>query len=237
MTEAIHVGNLRHAYQSGQVALAGVTLSVATGERVAVLGANGAGKSTLFLRLAGVLAGTPGVARVHGLDPAVPAERAKLPGVVGVLFQNPDDQLFAGTVGDDALFGPLNLGMPLAEAEVAARAALERVGLAGYWDRAPLGLSGGEKRRAALAGVLAMDPAILLLDEPTAYLDARGKRALAEFLLSWPGTLLVGTHDLEFAAKLCTRAVVLDAGRVVADGPAAAILGDGELLAKFGLVA
>ena len=226
---------LTHAYPDGRPALRGVTLTVAAGERVALVGPNGAGKTTLLLRLCGALPGAVGQAHVGDLDPADPHHRRKLPAAVGMVFQNPDDQLFAATVLEDVAFGPLNLGVDPAEAARRAEAALDRVGLTGYGPRSPHRLSGGEKRRAALAGVLAMTPGLLLLDEPTAFLDPRGRRALAALLRDLPGAMLVATHDLDLAAELCPRTVVLDDGQVVADGPTAAVLGDPALVAAHGL--
>jgi cobalt/nickel transport system ATP-binding protein len=232
---ALRTRNLSHAYPDGRPALRGVSLAVAAGERVAVVGANGAGKTTLLLRLCGALAGERGQAEVAGLDPADPHHRRKLPAAVGMVFQNPDDQLFAATVLEDVAFGPLNLGAEPGQARRVAENTLERVGLAGYGSRPPHRLSGGEKRRAALAGVLAMNPAVLLLDEPTAFLDPRGRRELAALLAGLPAALLIATHDLEFAAHLCGRTVVLDEGAVAADGPTAAVLGDEGLLRRCGL--
>lgn len=232
---ALRTSNLCHAYPDGRPALRGVTLTVAAGERVAVVGANGAGKTTLLLRLCGALPGDRGQAEVAGLDPADPHHRRKLPAAVGMVFQNPDDQLFAATVLEDVAFGPLNLGAEPGQARRIAENTLERVGLLGYGSRPPHRLSGGEKRRAALAGVLAMNPAVLLLDEPTAFLDPRGRRQLAGLLAGLPTALLIATHDLEFAAHLCGRTVVLEEGAVAADGPTAAVLGDGGLLRQCGL--
>ncbi len=216
---ALRVANLSHVYPDGREALAGVTFDVTEGERVALVGPNGAGKTTLFLRLCGVLPGRPAEATVGGLDPAEPAHRKKLPGVVGVVFQNPDDQLFSATVLEDVAFGPLNLGATPAEARARATEALKRVGLVGCEDRSPHKLSGGEKRRAALAGVLAMRPAVLLLDEPSMFLDPRGRRELIGLLNDLPGTMVIATHDHDLVRETCARVVVLDAGRVVAAGP------------------
>jgi cobalt/nickel transport system ATP-binding protein len=231
---ALRVANLSHVYPDGREALAGVTFDAAAGERVALVGPNGAGKTTLFLRLCGVLPGRPGEAAAGGLDPADPAHRAKLPGVVGVVFQNPDDQLFSATVLEDVAFGPLNLGATPAEARARAAEALKRVGLVGCEDRSPHKLSGGEKRRAALAGVLAMRPAVLLLDEPSMFLDPRGRRELIGLLNDLPGTMVIATHDLDLVRATCPRVVVLDAGRVVAAGPTGQLLSDDELLTRLG---
>jgi cobalt/nickel transport system ATP-binding protein len=234
---ALRVSGLSHTYPDGRAALCGVRFEVAAGERVALVGPNGAGKTTLFLRLCGVLPGRPGEACVAGLDPADPGHRRKLPGVVGVVFQNPDDQLFSATVLEDAAFGPLNLGATADEARERADEALAQVGLAGQGERTPHRLSGGEKRRAALAGVLAMRPEVLLLDEPSMFLDPRGRRELIRLLNDLPGTMVIATHDLEFVHDTCSRVIVLDAGRVAADGPAAELLADHELMDRHGLEA
>jgi len=202
---------------------------------VALVGPNGAGKTTLFLRLCGVLPGRPGEASVNGLDPADPAQRKRLPQTVGVVFQNPDDQLFSPTVLEDVAFGPLNLGATPDEARARAGEALRAVGMADAADRVPFQLSGGEKRRAALAGVLAMRPAVLLLDEPSMFLDPRGRRELIGVIRGLPGTKLIATHDLELVLDTCPRVLVLDAGKLAADGPAEKLLADAELMERHGL--
>lgn len=226
---------LSHRYADGRLALDHVSFSIAPGECVALVGPNGAGKTTLFLRLCGVLTGKLGQASVCGLDPADPAHRKKLPETVGVVFQNPDDQLFSPTVLDDVAFGPLNLGATPEEARNRALEALVAVGLPDAADRVPLQLSGGDKRRAALAGVLAMHPTVLLLDEPSAFLDPRGRRDLIGLISKLPGTRLIATHDLDLVLDLCSRVLVLDAGKLVADGPAGELLADPELIEKHGL--
>jgi cobalt/nickel transport system ATP-binding protein len=231
----IRTTQLRHVYPDGRAALAGVSFEVRAGERVALVGPNGAGKTTLFLRLCGVLPGKSGEAAVAGLDPADPAHRRKLPAAVGVVFQNPDDQLFSATVLEDVTFGPLNLGATPAEARARADEALKQVGLTGSEDRPPHKLSGGEKRRAALAGVLAMRPAVLLLDEPSMFLDPRGRRELIGLLDQLPGTLVIATHDLDLVLDACPRVIVLDSGEVVADGPTRDVFADAGLMARHGL--
>ncbi|MBM3981515.1 MAG: energy-coupling factor ABC transporter ATP-binding protein [Planctomycetes bacterium] len=232
---ALRVSSLAHRYSDGRVALEGVSFAVEPGECVAIVGPNGAGKTTLFMRLCGVLSGAPGQASVCGLDPAVAASRKKLPHVVGVVFQNPDDQLFSPTVEEDVAFGPLNTGATVEEAKARVVEALNCVGLPGAGDRVPFQLSGGEKRRAALAGVLAMHPAVLLLDEPSMFLDPRGRRELIATVRALPGTKLIATHDLDLVLDLCPRTLVLDAGHLAADGPTEKLLADIELMERHGL--
>jgi cobalt/nickel transport system ATP-binding protein len=228
------VEDLAFAYPDGHQALFGVDLRVARGERVAVLGPNGAGKTTLVLHLNGILTGGRGRVSVAGL----PVEGRTLPEVrrrVGIVFQDPDDQLFMPTVGEDVAFGPRNLGLP--EPEVAARVAraLEQVGMAGSADRPPHHLSFGQRRRVAVATVLSMHPEVLVLDEPSSNLDPAGRRELAEVLTALPVTMLMVTHDLPYALQLCPRSVVLDGGVVVADGPTREVLADADLLAAHRL--
>ncbi len=232
---ALRISSLTHTYAGSRKALDGVSFTVEPGECVAIVGPNGAGKTTLFLRLCGVLPGRPGEASVSGLDPADPAQRRKLPETVGVVFQNPDDQLFSPTVLEDVAFGPLNLGASPAEAKQRAAEALQAVGMPEAGERVPFQLSGGEKRRAALAGVLAMRPAVLLLDEPSMFLDPRGRRELIGVIRQLPGTKLIATHDLELVLDLCPRVLVLDGGRLLADGSALDLLGDPDLMDRHGL--
>jgi cobalt/nickel transport system ATP-binding protein len=231
MSCAIEARDVRFRYPNGVAGLDGVDLSVRHGERVAVLGPNGAGKTTLMLHLNGLLRGS-GELRVAGLEVGRDDER-ELRGRVGLVFQDPDDQLFMPTVREDVAFGPLNLGA----ADVAARvdAALATVRMADAADRAPHQLSLGQRRRVAIATVLAMDPELLVLDEPSASLDPRSRRELLQMLGRLEQTMLVVTHDLLFAAELCERAVILSAGRIVADGDCLEILRDEELLAAHDL--
>jgi len=230
---AISVSGLSYAYAGGPVVLDQLRFDVAAGETVGLVGPNGAGKTTLFLCLAGVLRVAPGQACVAGLDPAT--ERRLLPAKVGIVFQNSDDQLFSATVGDDVAFGPLNLRLPADEVRQRVTEALARVGLTRFEPRVPHHLSGGEKRRAALAGVLAMRPEILLLDEPSMFLDPRGRRELGALLGEIGGTQVIASHDLGFILDRCRRVLVLDRGRLVADGPADRILADAALMEAHGL--
>ncbi|PJK19582.1 energy-coupling factor ABC transporter ATP-binding protein [Mycolicibacterium goodii] len=231
---AISIEALRHVYPDGHIALDGVDLEVAVGERVAVLGPNGAGKTTLMLHLNGVLTPTSGTVRISG----VPVERPNLRDIrrrVGLVFQDPDDQLFMPTVAQDVAFGPANFGVTGEELAARVRHALDLVSLTEHADRSPAHLSGGQRRRAALATVLACDVEILVLDEPSANLDPVARRELAETLAALEVTMLVVTHDLPYAAQLCTRAVIVDHGRVVADGEIGTILSDTTLLAAHRL--
>jgi cobalt/nickel transport system ATP-binding protein len=231
----IRVANLSHAYADGRAALNGLSFVMADGESVALVGPNGAGKTTLLLRLCGVLTGPKGQVTVAGLDPADPTQRKQLPAAVGVVFQNPDDQLFCPTVFDDVAFGPLNLGLGEADVRDRVAEALAAVGLSGAEDRVPFKLSGGEKRRAAVATVLAMRPKVILFDEPTAHLDPRARREFVNLFRTLPGTKLVATHDLDAVPDLAPRVIAIDGGTLVADGPTEAILSDDVLMEKHGL--
>ncbi len=232
---ALEIADLSFAYPDGKQALAGVSLQVRAGESVGLVGPNGAGKTSLFLCLAGVLKASAEVFRVAGLNPGSPADRTKLPAKLGIVFQNSDDQLFSATVGDDVAFGPLNLCLPAAEVKERVAEALQRVGLAGFGERVPFHLSGGEKRRAAFAGVLAMQPEILLLDEPSMFLDPRGRRELMGLLGALPVTKIIASHDLDLIVETCSRVIVLDNGKIAADGGASAILSDASIMDAHGL--
>ncbi len=228
------VDDLAFAYPDGHQALFGVDLRLEQGDRVALLGPNGAGKTTLVLHLNGILRGGRGRVTVGGL-PVEDRNLAEIRRRVGIVFQDPDDQLFMPTVGEDVAFGPRNLGLP--EPEVARRVAdaLAAVDMADAADRPPHHLSFGQRRRVAVATVLSMRPEILVLDEPSSNLDPAGRRELAEVLEPLPVTLLMVTHDLPYALQLCARSVVLDGGVVVADGPTRELLGDPALLAAHRL--
>jgi cobalt/nickel transport system ATP-binding protein len=228
----LDVRDVRFAYPDGHVALDGVSLTVARGERVALLGPNGAGKTTLVLHLNGVLQGARGSVAVGGL--AVGHDRAALAEIrrrVGIVFQDPDDQLFSPTVRDDVAFGPSNLGYRGHELEHRVDVALHAVGMAGHAERPPHHLSFGQRRRVAASTVLSMDPSLLVLDEPSSNLDPQSRREFAEIVLSLGLTTLVVTHDLLYALQLCPRAVVMNDGLIVADGPTADLLADAGLMA------
>ena len=230
---AVGVANLSVTYPDGRLALDDVTFSVEAGRSVAVLGANGAGKSTLLSALVGILP-AKGVIRFGGtiLSNATLREIRRK---VQLVFQDPDDQLFMPLVRDDVAFGPLNFGVPRSEVPQLVERSLEAVGLSGFGDRAPHKLSLGERKRAAIAAVVACAPEVLLLDEPSAGLDAPGRRQLIGLLKALDATKLVATHDLALAEELCSEAVVLKAGRLAAAGPIDALLSDGDLLMECGL--
>ena len=229
MSCAIHASGLSYSYPNGQPALDDLELHVSHGERVAVLGPNGAGKTTFMLHLNGLVRGS-GYLEVAGIEVG-PKTLAKLRLRVGLVFQDPDDQLFMPTVEEDVAFGPLNMGLERDAVRRRVAEGLSAVRMEQAAARAPYQLSMGERRRVAIATVLAMHPSLLVLDEPSANLDPRARRELLEVLERVERTMLVTTHDLPLAAELCERAVILAAGRLVADGPCREILGDAELLA------
>ena len=231
---AIRVEGLHHRYPDGRVALDGVDLCIAPGERVAILGPNGAGKTTLMLHLNGVLTATSGAIEISGI-PLTSKTLRDIRRRVGLVFQDPDDQLFMPTVAQDVAFGPANFGVTGDELAARVAAALDVVSMTEHADRSPAHLSGGQRRRAALATVLACEPEILVLDEPSANLDPVARRELAETLASLPATMVIVTLDLPSAAELCDRAIVLDGGVVVADDTVTAVLSDAELLAAHRL--
>jgi cobalt/nickel transport system ATP-binding protein len=232
---SIQVRDLSFAYPDGAAALNDISFDISAGESVGLVGPNGAGKTSLFLCLSGVLKPKAAMLRIGGLDLHDPAERRRLPEQVGIVFQNSDDQIFNATVFDDVAFGPLNLELPPDEVRRRVAEALKRVGLTGLEERVPFHLSGGEKRRVALAGVLAMRPSVLLLDEPSMYLDPRGRRELMCLLPALGGTRLIASHDLELILQTCGRVLLIDQGRLTADGPARSVLADAALMETHGL--
>jgi energy-coupling factor transporter ATP-binding protein EcfA2 len=250
---AVRVRGLEYRYPDGKQALRGVDLTIEAGEAVALVGPNGAGKSTLLLHLNGLLPGKRRATIGHshaiggegrpsrgpcvwidGLevkDRNAPEVRRR----VGLVFQDPDDQLFCNTVIEDVAFGPLNLGLAPTEARRIAGECLRRVDLEAEAGRPPHHLSFGERKRVCLAGVLACSPSVLVLDEPTANLDPRGRRRFIQLVQGLECTMLIATHDLEMVLEVCRRVVLLDAGQVVADGPCRVVLSDIELLERHGL--
>lgn len=230
----VEVANLEYRYPDGTTALGGVSLRILHGESVGLVGANGAGKSTLLLHLNGCLSATGGTVRIGD----VPVTRATLPQIrrtVGTVFQDPNDQLFMPTVGEDVAFGPLNLQLPAEEVERRVRQSLEAVNASHLRERPPYRLSGGEKRAAAIATALSMSPDILVLDEPTSGLDPQARRKLIDLLAGFTHTKIIASHDLDMILDLCPRTIVLSRGRVAADGPTASVLRDREVLAASGL--
>lgn len=229
----LELDDVRYAYPGGPEALRGITLRMEARERVALVGPNGAGKSTLLLALAGLIPAR-GAIRVDGL----PLERSTLREIrqkVGLVFQDPHDQLFMPTLAEDVAFGPSLMGLPREEVDRRVRAALEAVGLEGLGARAPHHLSGGERRAAALATVLPMEPELLALDEPTSGLDPRSRRRVIRLLQGQDRALLVATHDLEMALELCGRVALLDGGLLAAEGPPRRLFTDAALLEAHGL--
>lgn len=232
----IRFSNVRYSYPNGQEALKGVNFLVTHGEKVALLGRNGAGKSTIILHTNGLLLPSEGEVNVGD----VPVTRKTLPIVrqsVGMVFQNPDDQLFMPTVGEDVAFGPLNMKLPPSEVERRVAAALAAVGATELRDRAPWQLSGGQKRSAAIATVLSMEPSILVLDEPSSNLDWDARRRLIDILNGFSHTILLATHDLDLAREVCPRSLVVDDGRIIADNATDTILSDPYLLQRLGITA
>jgi cobalt/nickel transport system ATP-binding protein len=239
VTPAVEVRRLSFHYEDATPAFEDVSFQIAEGDCVALIGPNGAGKSTMLLHLIGLL---PEPAQGHGDGEVLLfGERlhagnvAALRGQVGLLFQDPDDQLFCPTVGEDVAFGPKQLGLQADALKSRVADALARVGLAGFERRLPHRLSGGEKKRVALAGLLAYGPKILLFDEPTSGLDPRARRQLVSIVRGLRATRLVATHDLALVAETCARTIVMDGGRVVADGPTKALLRDDKLMQAHGL--
>lgn len=233
MDALIEIKELTYCYPDGKQALKNINLCVKSGEKIALLGPNGAGKSTLLLHLNGILEGS-GQVRINGL----PVEKNNLKAVrswVGLVFQNPDDQLFSPTIYEDVAYGPMYQGLDKEIVRERVNQALQDVGMTEYSARNPYHLSSGEKKRAAMATVLSMQARILAFDEPSAGLDPRARRELIDLLNRMPQTMLIATHDLDLAARLCTRTVVMDGGQIVAEGVTSSILGNAALLWEHGL--
>ena len=228
---AIELRGLGYAYPDGTPALRGLDLHIAHGEAVAVVGANGAGKSTLLLHLNGLLLPSQGEVRIDGL-PVARATLARVRRNVGFVFQDADDQLFMPTVQDDVAFGPSNQGLSAQQVQARVDAALDAVGATHLAKRAPYRLSGGEKRATAIAGVLAMEPSILVLDEPSSGFDPAGRRRLIGLLRSFTQTRVIATHDLDLVLEVCERVLVLHHGRVEADGAPNELFADPDLLRR-----
>jgi cobalt/nickel transport system ATP-binding protein len=231
---AIELREVSYSYPDGTAGLDVLTTLIRHEERVALLGPNGAGKSTLIGHLNGILTPTSGTVLIEG-EPLTPATVRAVRERVGVVFQDPDNMLFMTRVSDDVAFGPLNAGLEADEVRARVARALAAVDLEAQSDRPGMHLSFGQKKRAALASVLSCEPAILVLDEPTSNLDPRARREMIAFVRGLDITLLVATHDLDLAWELCERTLVLDEGRVVADGPTRQLLRDEELMLAHGL--
>lgn len=234
---SLDISGLAFAYPDGNQALFGVNLTVKKGERVALLGPNGAGKTTLVMHLNGIHAAQRGEVSIAGtkIDAEDKESLKKIRSQVGIVFQDPDDQLFMPTVREDIAFGPYNMGFRGAELDQIVNDALTQVGMLDFADRAPHHLSFGQRRRVAVAGVLAMKPEILVLDEPSSNLDPASRRELATILKSLDITIFMVTHDLPYALELCERSVVLSEGLIAEDSSTRALLADGEKLAKYRL--
>jgi cobalt/nickel transport system ATP-binding protein len=231
----LQVESLHYTYEDGTRALQGVDLTLAAGERVGLVGPNGSGKSTLLLCLNGLLAGE-GRVRVEGVE-LTRRRVGQIRGRVGLIFQSPDDQLFMPTLADDLAFGPINQGLDEGEVRKIVEEVSDKLGLAAMLDRAPHHLSMGQKRNAAIASVLAMRPPLLLMDEPSSNLDPRSRRQLITVLDSLDAAMLIASHDLALVGRLCDRVLVIDEGRIAADGPTTEILANAPLMDRHGLEA
>ena len=228
---AIFIKNLCFSYPDKPDVLDGVDFQVAPGERVGIIGPNGAGKTTLFMSICGVLTPTGGEIMLFG-EPVQPGEFRP---EIGLVFQNPNDQLFCASVWDDVAFGPQNMGLSPVEVEKRVQEALSVTGLLNLGSRPPHHLSGGEKRMVAIAGILAMSPLAVIYDEPSASLDIRSRRRLIQLLQSSRQTLLISSHDLELILETCDRVILMDAGKIIADGNPQEIMGDAQLMENHGL--
>lgn len=227
----LKVENLSFTYPGGEEVLKGIDINIPAGEKTALIGPNGSGKTTFFLLCCGILKAERGSVRVAGEK----VEHKRFNPRTGYLFQSADDQLFSSTIYDDVAFGPLNMGLAREEIGERVERALAQVGCSDSRNKAPFHLSGGQKRLAAIATLLSMNPEVLFFDEPTANLDNRNRRKVIDLVSSMEETLLISSHDLEFLLETCTRVLLLDEGRIVADGPIREILSDGELMNRHGL--
>jgi cobalt transport protein ATP-binding subunit len=230
----IHVNNLFFAYPDGHQALRDVSLHVEPGEKVALVGPNGAGKSTLMLLVNGILRPSQGMVELGGLA-VIDRNMGQIRAWAGLVFQDPDDQLFSPTVFDDVAFGPLHMGLPADQVRDRVKQALAAVHMSDYAERMSHHLSMGEKKRIAIATVLSMDPLLLILDEPTAGLDPRSRRSLISLLRELPQTMLVASHDMHMVEELFSRMVIMDQGQIVADGPTIQLMEDSDILLAHGL--
>jgi cobalt/nickel transport system ATP-binding protein len=226
--EVIKIENLSFTYPDGRQALHNISLAVTRGEKVGLIGPNGAGKSTLLLHLNGILHKN-GAVKILG-QTLESSNLKRVKSQVGMVFQNPDDQLFSPTVFDDVAFGPLNMGWTEEKVRKSVCSALKSVGISGFEKRSPHHLSLGEKKRVAMATVLSMNPEILVFDEPSSNLDPRGRWGLIQLLMSLPVTQVIATHDLELVKLICQRTIILNQGKIVANGPTSSILENRELL-------
>ncbi|MEZ6142264.1 MAG: energy-coupling factor ABC transporter ATP-binding protein [Zavarzinella sp.] len=229
----IQVEALQFSFPNGKQCFAGVSLQVPAGQALGVVGANGAGKSTLLFCIGGIHRCPTGMVRIDELDLGLPEHRKRLPQYVGIVFQDSTDQLFCSSVAEEVAFGPINLGKSKVEVASAVERSLAHVGMLEAKDRVPRQLSGGEQRKVALASVLAMEPQLLLLDEPTMFLDPRSRKQLATILNSLAITKMVASHDLGFIRKTCERVIVLDQGKIIRDGPTD-VLDEPEILQILG---
>lgn len=232
----ISIENLSYSYPDGTHALRGINLYIKANERVALIGANGSGKSTLQLHLNGIILPQEGQIKIGEL-PVNPENLRAIRNFVGLVFQNPDNQLFMPTVWEDVAFGPINLGLRDQELNSRVLQAMAAVNIdpEHYGQRSTENLSGGEKKRIAIAGVLAMQPQVLVLDEPSAQLDPRSRRQLIDWLQGLPLTQLIATHDLDLALELCSRTVILSQGQIVFDGETDKVMGDTDFLLQHAL--
>lgn len=230
----IEVKELEYRYADGTEALRGVSFRIEHGESVGIVGENGAGKSTLLLHLNGCLLATKGTVRI-GDVPVLRDTLKQIRRSVGTVFQDPNDQLFMSTVGEDVAFGPLNMHLPPEDVEKRVHEALDAVNALHLRDRPPHRLSDGEKRAAAIATALSMSPDILVLDEPSAGLDPQARRRLIHLLGGFKHTKIVASHDLDMILALCPRTIIMHQGSIVADGPTATLLTNRDLLVKSGL--